>query len=113
MAGEQKPQEMVLGARSDNALEIVLANGKTMDAVDMSSFRRSPGKFLENALHGRTFAIVRKSQVLCVISPPPSRKATLEELEAILSGEADTSILGAEVESTLPPSGAVTKRRMD
>lgn len=92
-SGIQKPVGMVLGASPEDQPRVTLMNGRELEAVDMTSFRKSPGGFLENAFHGRTFAITKKGRVLCVIEPPPTRKATKEELQAILNGETDTAAL--------------------
>jgi len=88
---KQTPRRMVLADPPEDQPTVELLNGKTVEAVDMTSFRGSPGGFLENAFHGRTFAITRKGRVLAIVVPPPTRKATREELEAILNGNLDIS----------------------
>jgi len=92
-AGIQKPRPMVMRPVPGDQPRVTLANGKEMDAVDLTSFRRGIGGFFDNALHGREFAIIRKGQVVAVVSPPPTRKATAEELQEILDETSDTSIL--------------------
>lgn len=82
------PRGVVLGPPIPGHPGVSIGN-TTMDAVDLTTFRRQIGAFLDDVARGRTIALTRKGTVLAVVSPPPgvTRKlrVTEEELEAILS----------------------------
>ena len=73
---------------------VELQNGDMVEQVTMTNLRAHTGAYMDNVAAGRRLAVTRKGKILGVLVPDvkvPAKAASIEELEALLAAESNSS----------------------